>query len=381
MLGLAEEISATKKEKTEIRKMVRKMFSYLSSWSFVSDRGLPQNRDASSFLANVYMRSIDVAMLGKGYTYFRYMDDIKIVCDDEASARKALKELVITLRPLGQFVNAGKTKIISAEKASEIEGCLDAASIELKRINSAWQSKALGPISRSFIPLKNLMCKVLEAGRYDSREFRFCIGRLETLARCMEFDVPRAFFDEITPMIITGLDRAPVATDQIWRYLRAVPLSSEHLIAVAEQVLDESKAIYNWKNYRVWLLLTQKEYRSELLLKKARLLIADRADDPTRAGASVFLGAFGDKKDRELIAEKFSSLGSVLGQRSAIIAVQELHFTNRDKNTVSVATHVKNYVRADLNGAYSALNRRGTYVEKLEPISITKYVDMERDYD
>lgn len=57
--------------------------------------GLPQNRDASSFLGNMFLRDVDEHMVLKGYDYFRYMDDIRIVCEDIYEARRALQELVI----------------------------------------------------------------------------------------------------------------------------------------------------------------------------------------------------------------------------------------------------------------------------------------------
>ncbi|NTF87646.1 RNA-directed DNA polymerase [Agrobacterium rhizogenes] len=381
MLELVPALDTDADGKSQIRQHIEQLFSCLSSWSFSLERGLPQNRDASSFLANVYMRSVDQVMLEKGYTYFRYMDDIKIVCASEGAAKLALKELVLALRPLGQVVNGGKTNIVAAEDQQGIRDCLDLPSIEMKRIDSAWASKALNPISRSFVPLKNLAIQTLKAGKFHSREFRFCINRLETLARCSEFKVPAAYFNEITPLVIGGLDVAPVATDQICRYLRAIELNERECIAIAEHLTDDAKGIYNWKNYRLWVLMTQKEFRSEALTERARTIISKRDDDPTRAGATLYLGAFGNVEDRELIASKFHQLESFLGQRNAIIAVQELHFRPAAGKEVSINTHVSAYLRDDLKGAYRALNRGGVYAEKLEPISITRYIDQERDYD
>lgn len=381
MLELVPALSASTEEKAQIRQLIEQLFGYLASWSFNGDRGLPQNRDASSFLANVYMRSVDQAMLGQGYTYFRYMDDIKIVCASETAAKRALKELVLALRPLGQVVNGGKTAIVSADNADAIRECLDLPSIEMKRIDTAWASKALNPISRTFVPLKRLAIDVLNAGKFNSREFRFCINRLETLARCSEFKVPSAYFDDITPLIIGGLDKSPVSTDQICRYLRAVNISDGDYETLVSHLVDEEKGIYNWKNYRLWVLFTQRQYRSDALITRAKEIVSQRADDPTRAGATLYLGAFGETPDRELIASKFSELGSFLGQRNAVIAVQELHFRPAANREVSIDTHVRGHLRDDLKGTYRALNRGGIYSEKLEPVSISRFVDQERDYD
>lgn len=379
------ELSATADDKGHIRTHINRLFEYLPAWTFSIERGLPQNRDASSFLANIYMRTVDDTMISDGYEYFRYMDDIKIVCRDLHTARRALKRLVIALRPLGQAVNSGKTEIVPANSTTEIARCLDEGSPELRRINAAWQSKSLKVISRTFIPLKQLTLRTIQAPEsksYNSREFRFCVSRLEALARCEDFQVPASFFDEITPLIIAGLDTAPVATDQICKYLRSAPLDDHHLISILDHLLDDSKSIYNWKNYHIWLLLTQKHYITEPTLELARRIITDRKDDPTRAGATIYLGAFGTKSDRILIAERFESLETFLGQRSAVIGLQELHYSASPKNGgPSIKTHVQPYLRADLRGSYRALNRRGVYVSQMEPFSITRYVDLERDYD
>lgn len=381
MLELVPALSADANEKAQIRQLVEQLFGYLTSWSFNGDRGLPQNRDASSFLANIYMRSVDQVMLERGYDYFRYMDDIKIVCSSEAAAKLALKELVLALRPLGQVVNGGKTAIVPSDDADAMRKCLDMPSIEMKRIDAAWSSKSLALISRTFVPLKRLTLDVLRHKNFNSREFRFCISRLETLGRCSEFKVPEAYFDDITPLVIDGLDSSPVSTDQICRYLRVVHISDDDYATLISHLSDGERAIYNWKNYRLWVLLTQRQYRSDQLIARAKQVVLERGDDPTRAGASLYLGAFGDISDRELIATKFSELESFLGQRNAVIAVQELHFRPAPNKNVSIATHVRDHLREDLKGTYRALNRGGVYFEELEPVSITRFVDQERDYD
>lgn len=375
------ELEACSGQKAQIRSHIAQLFECLANWSFSSQRGLPQNRDASSFLANIYMRSVDKFMIDKGYEYFRYMDDIKIVCANAHAARRALKDLSLSLREIGQVVNSGKTQIVLASDADAIARCLDVGNIQMRRIASAWQSKSLNPILRSLLPLKNLTRSVMDKNRYDTREFRFCVGRLESPARCKEFAVPDAYFDDLTPGFIGGLDDAPSATDIICKYLRAVKLKRKHLQSIERHVCDPMRSIYNWQNYRLWQLLAQKDYRSEKALDTARRTVADRLDDATRAGASVYLGAMGSKDDRVLVAQHFHELTSFLGQRSALIAVHELHYRGKKDDDVSIESHVRKYIRDDLSGCYRVLKRGGTYFVPLEPMSILRFVDLERDYD
>ena len=108
--ALTDELStldAMPNEKADIRAHIAVLFEYLESWCYSEKAGLPQNRDASSFFANVYMLPVDRFMLTSGYRYFRYMDDIKVASDSVHDARKALKVLSLSLRNLGLSVNSG----------------------------------------------------------------------------------------------------------------------------------------------------------------------------------------------------------------------------------------------------------------------------------
>ena len=59
----------------------------LKAWSPYTQYGLPQNTDPSSFLGNAYLHEVDQRLLRDGFSSFRYMDDIRIVVKDEATAR------------------------------------------------------------------------------------------------------------------------------------------------------------------------------------------------------------------------------------------------------------------------------------------------------
>ena len=52
----------------------------------------------------------------------------------------------------------------------------------------------------------------------------------------------------------------------------------------------------------------------------------DRDDGPTRAGATLFIGAFGEQSQKEEVAKNFSELHTFMGQRAALLAIQEVPF-------------------------------------------------------
>ncbi|MGO4502868.1 RNA-directed DNA polymerase [Dyella sp. 2YAF14] len=372
---LLPETSASAAEKADASARIQTLFKCLNDWTYKPGYGLPQNRDASSFLANIYMLGVDRAMLSKGYKYFRYMDDIKIVCDDSFDARKALKDLSIELRNIGLYVNSKKTVICDPGDAEKVDNCLDTLNTELLELDAIWKTKRVRVISRSFVSLRDLTIRLLEAGLVDSREFRFCISRLELLAVCEEFSPPAAYFADITPHIIEALWKFPAATDQLAKYIRSVPTSNVELSEVAQHLMHSKRNIYSWQNYRLWVLLAQKNYRQQELADYAKAIVQEATDGPTRCGATMYLGATGGIDERILIADNFHTLMSFMGQRSALIAIQELRYKDH------VAGPVQPHVRDDLKGVWRGLNREGVYFAPPERRSIRWLVEGERDYE
>lgn len=365
LVSLLSEVALSPPEKNRIRIVVEELFRCLASWTFRTERGLPQNRDASSFLANIYMMSVDRIMHKHGYAkrYFRYMDDIKIVCEDEFEARTALKALSLALRDLGLSVNAKKTELIPGSDADKLDACLQQASPEITYLDSIWATNKPSLILSHIDTLKDLMMKALEEGNFSSKEFRFCIARLCTLRLCKDFSVPEPFFNQITEGVLAGLTAMPAATDQIARYLRAAPLADTHYQQVEHFMLDAKKATYSWQGYHLWVALTDKKFATQALLDRAREYVQHGADTPSRAGASLYAGSLGSTKDREIIAVNFSTLQSFQGQRLALIAVHELPFSPH------IETHIKPNVRPDLMGVYSQLRqKKGVYCNTLEPV-------------
>jgi hypothetical protein len=366
---LLDELPAITKDadcQDRIRRHLEILFDCLGEWCFDGKRGLPQNRDASSFLANLYLMPVDRLMIEEGYKYFRYMDDIKIACRSEFEARLALKKLCVCLRERGLSVNSGKTQIVDASD-DNLAACLDEGGEDLRRIDAMWRTRALYPVRRSLPHLRRMTETLLRTGDVSSRAFRFCVYRLEKLANCQELATPAEYFHPITDLMLQRLDKHPTVTDQFVRYLRAAPTSTQQLDTIAEFLQDRTKNIYTWQAYCLWKLLCEKGYRSESLLAHAAQVVEKGGDDANRAGATLYAGV--------LIAREFHSLQSFLGQRTALISVQELHYNPH------ILKYVQPHLRPDLYGVYKALGRKGVYFAAPERTSITEIIDLDRGYD
>jgi hypothetical protein len=302
------------------------------------------------------------------------MDDIKIACRNEFDARLALKQLSLALRDCGLSVNSGKTEICDASE-DNLARCLDAGEPELQQIDGIWKTRSIQPIRRSFPLLRSMTERLLRTDKVSTRAFRFCIKRLEILARCPEFAAPPQYFEPITALILQSLPKYPAVTDQFVRYLRAVPTTDVDLDIVSNYLQDRQKNFYTWQAYGLWKLLAEKDYRSDPLRAFALGIVATGEDNPNRAGATLYAGMMGTSQERALIAERFESVTSFLGQRTALLAMQELHYRPHIEKFVSP------FIRSDLFGVYRDLNREGIYIAPPEPASIAQVVDIERDYE
>jgi hypothetical protein len=363
LIGMVPELASD--EKAKVRLMINLLFESLQQWTFNDARGIPQNRDASSFLANIYMVPVDREMKKYGYgnTYFRYMDDIKIVCETESEARLALKRLILVLRTLGLSVNAKKTVIINSTDKDQIGDCLQHVPTTVTFIDSVWKTNIPSKILGILPTLRDYTVSLVESGDFGSKAFRFCINRLYTVCMCPTLSIPADYFAPVTPKILDGLDVMPAATDQFAKYLRAAPTTQEQLERVADFLMDPVRSIYNWQNYQMWVVLTDKQYHSKPLSLFASHVVATKEDSPGRAGASLYLGSTGDASAKELVAKRFGTLSSFLGQRVALISLHELPFKPLIRDLV------KPFLRRDLLGAYMEMKKKpGVYCQPLEPV-------------
>jgi hypothetical protein len=369
-------LAANGVEKARVRNIIDHLERCLANWCFNCTHGLPQNRDASSFLANLFMLRIDETMLQRGYSYFRYMDDIRIAVKTQYEARAALQDLIVELRKIGLNVNAGKTHILEPG-TSDYSELLEPGGIELEEIDSMWRSRSLPVIRRSFTPLSSLALRLIAEKRTDERAFRFCVKRFENLALCPGIDTPPSYFQDMVNAAIKELDLQPHTTDQLVRFLKAAPTNDSDTTRIAHFLLDKERAIYDWQNYLIWQLLVYKGHKDPDLISIARKRSQSSSLQADRAGAMLFLGATGTSDDRYLLAQGFENCGHHLLQRNALIAIHELDFNH------GIKEFVKPHVLPCLEGTYSRIRQdfRGCYHRPLPPVLFTDIYDEVTSYE
>jgi hypothetical protein len=324
---MISDIDATGAEKNNIRSAVSTLRVLLEKWCYSERHGLPQNRDASSFVANVVLKAVDQSMVKKGYDYFRYVDDIRIICSDEFEAKRALNDLIFELRKLGLNINSKKTVILD-KKSDNIQEFFPSSDDTMTLIDTMWRSKSKKVIARSIPILFEFLQKQIEAGETQSRPFRYCINRFKTLISSNLFDSKSILASEIASALIGELDRQPVSTDQFCKLLMDLDLSEEQNQSIGNFIVNKDVAIHGWQNYHLILLMAYKKFNTPHLVEHCKALVRLSVESPEVPACFIYLASIGLESEVEEFIEDFKETWPYQHQRYFLIALQN---TPREK--------------------------------------------------
>lgn len=303
------EIVASGPEKLQIRNAISTLDKLLEQWTFSRSHGLPQNRDASSFLSNILLSSVDRAMAKKGYDYYRYVDDIRIIADSELHARRALQDLIRQLRIVGQNINASKTEILppDAPKPTLAE-YFPSQDSTTTAINQMWQSRSRRIVTRSVTYIFDILTKCIEAGDTQTRSFRFAVNRVAQIVESGLFDVGDALSTSLLDVLSASLSDHAVTTDQYCRLITILDRDGRCLPALEAFLLAEDGAIHDWQNYNIWLLLAMRKHRSEDLVALADRKLQEDIKSGEAAAILIWLRCVEERALIERCIESFASL-------------------------------------------------------------------------
>jgi excisionase family DNA binding protein len=169
-----------------VREMLRR-------WAHADGVGLPQGPDASRVLGNLFLLPVDDVMLGEGWTYSRFMDDVQIVTDTKPAAIRAMRQFQRECHVRGLIVSQAKTKVRFGDEARRsLEKSGRLASIEYLMGASASLAR----------PELNAVLKeaIGGDGPVDLREAKFSIYRLGQLQDAETLDEVLANLEALAPI-------------------------------------------------------------------------------------------------------------------------------------------------------------------------------------
>ncbi|MCF6281984.1 MAG: RNA-directed DNA polymerase [Candidatus Polarisedimenticolaceae bacterium] len=320
-IGMISKIEATGSEKNTIRSAVSTLRVLLEKWCFNGHHGLPQNRDASAFIANIVLDVVDKKMVAKGYDYFRYVDDIRVICSDEYEAKRALNDLIFELRLLGLNINSKKTIILNRDSET-IKEFFPSSDDTMMLIDSMWRSKSKKVIARSIPILFEFLKKQIEEEETQSRPFRYCINRFKTLISSNLFDSKSVLANEIADVLIAELGRQPVSSDQFCKLLMDLVLSDLQLQSIGDFIANRMVAIHGWQNYHLLLLMAYKKYEYQPLVDHCKKLISTNVYNPEVPACFIYFASIGKESEVEAFIGDFEEKWPYQHQRYFLIALQ-----------------------------------------------------------
>lgn len=318
-------VTASGIEKNRIRNAIHTLESLLNKWCYSERHGLPQNRDASSFLANIVLNKVDRKMVAMGYDYFRYVDDIRIICKDENHARQALNNLIRELRTVGLNINSSKTTVLTKQStADQVNDYFPSYDDRILAIDNMWKSRSRRVIARSIPLIQQLLNDLVTNGQSQSRQFRFCINRLQTMIQSGVFDCSSILTPTVEKILLDQLYSQPASTDFFCKILTSMKPGSAIFSKVERFLLNSGLSIHSWQNFNLWMMLATVGHNSSLLVEKAKSQIMRdilAADVPAMF---IYLGKLGNTDAIAELIPYFSENWPYQHRRFFLVAAQNI---------------------------------------------------------
>jgi len=287
--------------------------------------GLPQNNDASALLATFYLNQVDVFMQNHTQSYYRFVDDIKILCSDKYEARKYLTLIEKELKRCHLSVNSQKTKIIeilddnktsvNSENVLSRNEFHKIYNLELEKIKVLSKSINYQNRNEAFhcaIKLLNESINVDENENDEqSRNLSLSLRIIEDLGRSkIHFLTDKnALFTSLKKAVSTLKDK-PWITYQLCKILSLLEdedFKANFLGDLKKLVLDERYNLYPYQQFQIWLLLSKQKIHDKKLIQFAsqRVEVNDKTQTATTASQILYLSTV-DKNFKRILLRKLN---------------------------------------------------------------------------
>jgi len=353
----------------ENKKIIEVLGKMLNVWSTgrVSGYGLPQGPPASSFLADLYLDLVDRKM--ESYkNYFRWVDDVRIFCRTEIEAKKALKDLIISLRGIKLNINAKKTKIIGRKEIEKI--LFDPLKPSLNFIDQIIKSGDIFRINKTILTsLVGIFENSFLDDSFEKRHLVFSLYRLSIIhASGIELDT-----NKVISLIKENFISKPHHAGLFCFFLTLFP-KDETITEFLISFLKSEHNIYEWQEVKILQCLLR--FNIELNTSYIQFFIESAKDSnkhfTARAYYFLLVGKHGSNRDRELIVDLYSSSFDQYLKIAIILAVQELGQASRNEFYSQIKNEESEEIRQFINYVKSLkyplyyLDREHPRLESLE---------------
>ena len=372
--------------KDELYRILESVGDLIRQWNekqINAEFGIPQNRDASSFLANLFLSKIDYIMIysNNHKCYYRYMDDIRIVCDSKAEAIKAIYDLSIAMRDIGLNLNSSKTTIFDfndTEESKLINEFLPESLVQIDQINSLLSTKSKRDVQIAVNMTYNLFLKTIKMDNNEkkylkNRKISFCINKLQLFARTKGLQ-NIIDFSKIIDYVIEELDNQPWLTTSFIKLLMSIDkeyFKPEHFIVIKKIIMNNLKNIYESQTYYLWLFLSYRKHFDDELIQIAisNIKSTNQQNQANTAGSYIYLASINWKNYKHVMLSSFNKgklSNNYFLQRNALIALRKISPDELNKEVIL----------DDLSNLHDKLYKENKeeFVSDLPPIKISQII-------
>ncbi|WP_314057927.1 RNA-directed DNA polymerase [Empedobacter brevis] len=329
--------------------------TFLNSYSEKST-GLPQNNDASALLSTFYLNQVDVFINNHTQSYYRFADDIKILCKDKYEARKFLVLLEKELKRCQLSVNSQKTKIIEIVNSNEQKNELYITREEIDNIFNP-KIELIKVLSKSsnyqyrneaFHSAINLLSENINSDSNESdeqsRNLVFALRIIEMLGKSkIHFQTYNSELIESLSKAVKALKDKPWITPQICKILSLIELNQFTEVFVPELkelVLQEHLNLYPYQQFQIWLLFTKQKFTCKNLIKYAseKIEINDSTQKATTSAQILYLSTV-DKNFKRILLRKLGEdfTTGYFQNRASLIALRSFNLVEPRNESIHPA--------------------------------------------
>ncbi|MFI1293092.1 reverse transcriptase domain-containing protein [Streptomyces sp. NPDC020792] len=291
--------------------VVEQINSFLEGFQHQSEAwGLPQGSSASGALANIYLLPFDEYIRQSGIKHVRYSDDTYLFGSNWESLRSSLAGANQALRARRLTPSAPKTEILNRDKSI----------------------KYLDDHDRNLIAYFHSLGKP-QAKELLSRLFRDATAKTPPYERDVKFSLTRFRHSQdatAASWALANLKELHHISDQILRYVEALPGYRTHLVNTLEAVVsDYSLLHYPFLERNILHCALRQDVRSKILKDNAWNVLRDRnRPNYPREFAARYIGRNSDVPDGPLLKMQYESEHSEAIQRALLIAMHECRYAS-----------------------------------------------------
>lgn len=331
-----EEMSCTK-ESTEL------LSNCLNRWAGSRRRGIPQGFLPSNILSEVYLNSIDQAVINSRIDFLRYVDDGYLFAKSHEEAVHALRYFTRVLRAKGLYLQSAKTRILPRKKIiediEEVNRELQKADKKVRRdmfrtagvVWSYLNPAQIAEIYKSMvnsIPIKSLR-KAFDRSinpypeTFNKTLFHYLLNRFGA-----------SNDDYAVNFCFKILGTRPEEVDAILRYLKTFKQSHNELIStqITQQLsMNDSKKL-DYSRFKLIEWLFDEEIASDDLVSVIRenLKVQD-LNDWTRNYIFAYLGKYGNSADLDMLEEQYTRESHLYAKAVIVCSLRKLPISRRNE--------------------------------------------------